>query len=104
MTDEITYVYLICGPSRELRLQLRYSLATLIAECPEAAGRIVIYTDDPAAIAKLSRDVRIVDVRDDIREMTADWTYVYRAKPVVTADALQRFGGSCVFLDADSFF
>ncbi len=83
-----------------IEIELQYSISTLKAD-QSATHRIVIYTDKPQAYADLN--VEIVDVRDINPSRFFHNGYVYRLKLCVLLDALQRFGGVCVFLDLDTF-
>ena len=95
-SDRPLFVYLCYGRSPAAERELRYSLETLRAEGGEAA----IYSDRPAAFVGL--DATLVDASDLLRT-AFDHEYRHRAKPLILADALRRFGRPCVLLDLDSF-
>lgn len=99
----IKFIYLQTGSNPHYQTELRYSIATLLAEMPGAAGNIVIYTDTPHSYAADSRTVCTRDVSDTIEEMTNRGGYFYRAKPCVVAHALRTENCPCVFLDTDTF-
>jgi hypothetical protein len=97
------FIVLQFGKTPVYRKELRYCLRSLLADRPEAAGHIVIYTDDAAAYADVQGVAEIVDIAEDLPRFTQQGSYIYRAKICVLIDALQRFGTACVFLDTDSF-
>jgi hypothetical protein len=99
----IKFIYLQVGSNPLYQTELRYSISTLLAEMPETAGNIVIYTDTPRAYAADSRSVCLCDVSSTIEEMTNGREYFYRAKPSVVAHALRTTGCPCVFFDTDTF-
>ncbi|MGD1015256.1 MAG: hypothetical protein ABR863_02285 [Roseiarcus sp.] len=100
MTDH-QYIYLCYGKSPSVRRELDYSIETLLPEIGGDASRITIFTDRPQDFC--GRRERIVDVGPRLAEMTWGWTYRFRAKPVVLAEALRLHGRCCVLLDTDSF-
>ncbi len=100
----IKFIYLQVGSKPEYQTELRYSIATLLAEMPEAAGNIVVYTDTPAAYAADSQTVSTVDISSTLAEMTRQNWYFFRVKPCVVAHALRANDCTCVFLDTDTYF
>jgi len=80
---------------------LRYSLATLLAEIPEA--QVVVYTDKPRIYETLHAGVTPRALGDDFARWTREGAYPHRIKPCVLLDALGRFGGRCALLDTDSY-
>jgi len=100
MTDH-HYVYLCYGKSPSVMRELSYSIETLLAEIGGDRSRITIFTDRPRAFD--GRGERIVDIAPRLAEMTWGGTYMYRAKPLVLAEALRLHGRACALLDADSF-
>ncbi len=98
----IKFIYLQVGSDVNYQTEVRYSISTLLAEMPESAGNIIIYTDIPQAYAADSRSVVTCDVTSTIKEMTSGG-YFYRAKPCVVAHALRTNGCPCVFFDSDTF-
>ena len=99
----IKFVYLQVGSNPKYRTELRYSIATLLADMPEAAGNIIIYTDSPLSYAADSHVVSTHDVTGTMEEMTNRGSYFFRAKPCVALHALRTNGCPCVFLDTDTF-
>lgn len=97
------FIYLDLLGSPAHKTELRYSVNTLLAEAPEAAGNIVIYTDAPEEYAPDAACVTAVDVSRDIDAMTNGRAYLFRAKPCVLLRALRGFDCPCVFLDTDTF-
>lgn len=97
----IKFVYLQVGKP-EYQTELRYSVSTLLAEVPEAANNIVIYTDRPSMFAA-DGYVTARDISPLMEGMTNGGKYFYRAKPCVLLDALRSFDCPCVFLDTDTF-
>ncbi len=94
-----TFVYIDYGASPLIGRELRYSLATLLAEIPQA--RVVVYTDKPNAYARLPVMTR--PLGDDLARWTRDGAYAHRIKPAALADALAARGGVCVLMDTDSY-
>jgi hypothetical protein len=93
-------IYLCYGPGLENAREVRYSVETLLPDIGFARDRIVIYTDRPERFADLG--VEIVEASQLLQTAFASG-YRHRAKPVVQADALRRFGRACVMLDSDGF-
>jgi hypothetical protein len=100
----IKFIYLQVGSNPKYQMELRYSIATLLAEMPGAAGNIVVYTDAPAAYAADAHILEAVDVSATLAEMTRNNWYFFRAKPSVVAHALRKYNCTCVFLDTDTYF
>jgi hypothetical protein len=96
-----TFLYIDYGPSPYVGRELRYSLATLLAEYGEP--RVVVYTDKPQAYAKLHPSVVPRPIADDLAAWTRAGLLPHRAKACALGDALARFGGLCVLLDTDSY-
>jgi len=100
-----TFLYIDYGSSPYIGRELRYSLATLLAEAP--AARVVVYTDKPDDYAGPSSLVRVRELGADL----AGWTrtgaggevYSHRDKPSALLDALKTHGGLCVLIDTDSY-
>jgi hypothetical protein len=99
--NETTFVYIDYGPSPWIGRELRYSLATLLAECP--AARVAVYTDKPEAYAGLRAGVAARPLGDDLARWTREGAYNHRIKPCAVLDALAHFGGVCALLDTDSY-
>lgn len=96
-----TFVYVDYGASPDIGLELRYSLATLLAEY--ASPQVVVYTDKPHAYAALHESVTVRVLGDDLARWTRAGRYNHRIKPCVLSDALAAYGGLCVLLDTDSY-
>jgi hypothetical protein len=96
-----TFLYIDYGPSPCVGLELRYSLATLLAEYE--APRVVVYTDKPDAYARLHPSVTPRPLGDDLARWTREGAYNHRIKPCALLDALGRHGGLCALLDTDSY-
>ena len=101
MRDAPTFLYIDYGASPYIGRELRYSLATLLAEYP--APRVVVYTDKPQAYTRLHEGVTPRALGDDLARWTRDGVYNHRIKPCVLLDALRTQGGLCVLLDTDSW-
>jgi hypothetical protein len=95
------YIYLCYGRSPSVLRELRYSIETLLPEIGGDASRITIFTDQPRLFDPCRE--RIVDIGPRLAKMTWGRTYMFRAKPIVLADALRLHGRACVLLDTDSF-
>ncbi len=100
MTDH-QYIYLCYGKSPSVMRELRYSIETLLPEIGGDSSRITIFTDQPRAFD--GGKERIVDIGPRLAQMTWGRTYMFRAKPLVLAEALRLHGRACVLLDTDSF-
>jgi hypothetical protein len=94
-----TFLYIDYGPSPYIGRELRYSLATLLAEVP--AARVVVYTDKPRAYETLPVTPRPLGA--DLARWSRDGAYNHRVKPSALADALRAQGGLCVLIDTDSW-
>lgn len=97
------FIYLVFGDNSRYETELRYSIGSLLAEMPECAENIVVYTDNPSAFDRELCHRRVVDISSELPSMIGDRLYVFRAKPLVLLDALKRFNCPCVFLDTDTF-
>lgn len=96
-----TFVYIDYGASPDIGLELRYSLATLLAEAPSA--RVVVYTDKPEDYARLHPAVTPRALGDDLARWTRGGAFNHRIKICALADAVDTCGGLCVLLDTDSY-
>ena len=97
-----TFLYIDYGASPYIGRELRYSLATLLAEYAGDA-RVVVYTDKPAAYSALHPAVSCRDIAPDFVDWTRGGAYSHRIKPCVLLDALRREGGLCALVDTDSY-
>jgi hypothetical protein len=98
-----TFLYLDYGPSPYFGRELRYSLATLLAEYDARPMRALVYTDKPDRYAGLHSRLAARDIRGDLAAWTLGGAYAHRLKPCALRDALTREGGQCVLLDTDSY-
>ncbi len=96
-----TFVYIDYGASPYIGRELRYSLATLLAEYERA--RVWVYTDKPQVYATLHPAVTPQPIADKLGAWTRGGLLPHRAKACALADALTRAGGLCVLLDTDSY-
>jgi len=98
-------IYFEVGSNPKYQTELRYSISTLLAEMPEAAGNIIIYTDSPSSYAGEVHIASTWDVTSTIEEMiTGSYgKYFFRAKPYILLHALRSNQCPCVFLDTDTF-
>jgi hypothetical protein len=99
--SEPTFLYIDYGASPLVGRELRYSLATLLAEFE--APRVVVYTDKPRAYERLHPCVAPRPLDGDYARWTRDGAYAHRIKPAALADALAAQGGLCVLMDTDSY-
>ncbi|MCW6507577.1 hypothetical protein [Lichenifustis flavocetrariae] len=99
----VKFVLLEWGGKPLYRKELRYCIRSLLAECPDAAGNIVIYTDCPATYERDSPVVEVIDISADMPGFTRQGSYHFRAKVCVLIDALKRYNAPSVLLDTDSF-
>jgi hypothetical protein len=95
------YIYLEFGGISVARRELKYSINSLLAEVPDSASNIVIYTDTPATYAADAHIVETIDISAQLPGITQD--YVFRAKPWALLHALRRYDRPCVFFDTDTF-
>jgi hypothetical protein len=100
--DAPTFLYIDYGASPHIGRELRYSLATLLAEIE--APRVVVYTDKPEIYGRLHACVTPRPLGPDLARWTCDGAYNHRAKPCVLLDALSANNSLCVLLDTDSWF
>jgi hypothetical protein len=103
MAARIKFIYLAFGPKPSIALEFKYAVAALLAEFPQAAGDIAVFTDRPALYAGNDEIIEIIDISQDVAEITLQGRYHFRAKPHIVLRALRRFDCACVFMDADSF-
>jgi hypothetical protein len=99
--SEPTFVYIDYGASPLIGRELRYSLATLLAEYE--APRVVVYTDKAHAYEGLHASVAPRPLGDDYARWTLGGAYAHRIKPAALADALAAHGGLCALMDTDSY-
>lgn len=99
----IKFIYLETGSKQKYQTELRYSISTLLAEMPEAAGNIIVYTDNPSAYAADSHLLSTFALPEALDELPDGSKYFFRVKPGVLLLALRTFGCPCVFLDTDTY-
>ena len=95
--DAPTFLYIDYGPAPHIGRELRYSLATLLAEFE--TPRVVVYTDKPQVYARLHPCVTPRPLGADLARWTREGAYNHRAKPCVLLDALRANEGLCVLLE-----
>jgi len=96
-----TFIYVDYGSSPWIGRELRYSLATLLAEYERP--KVVVYTDKPDVYASLHASVSARALGGDLLRWTRAGAYNHRIKPCVLIDALATQGGLGVLLDTDSY-
>jgi hypothetical protein len=99
-----TYIYIDYGPSPDIALELKYSFATLLAECAGHEPDAVVYTDKPEVYAGLHPRLRARPLGSDFARWSREGLYAHRLKPCVLLDALLTLGGACALVDTDTFF
>jgi hypothetical protein len=100
-TDDPTFLYIDYGPSPHIGRELRYSLATLLAEFE--APRVIVYTDKPDIYARLHVCVTPRPLGADLACWTRAGAYNHRIKPCVLLDALRVNEGLCALIDTDTW-
>ncbi len=99
----IKFIYLETGSKQKYQTELRYSISTLIAEMPEAAGNIILYTDKSSVYAADSHLLSTFAIPEGLDELPDGNKYFFRVKPGVVLLTLRTFGCPCVFLDTDTY-
>ncbi|MFT4079784.1 hypothetical protein [Rhodomicrobium sp.] len=107
-SDKLTFLYLDLAKQgglstsepRVLYLEALYSISTLRADLDDNSS-IVVYTNVPADYKNIP--VQVEDVSAVMAEMMGPHSYLFRAKPWIMLHAIKQFGGTCVFLDTDTF-
>jgi len=99
-----TYLYIDYGPSHEIAIELKFSLATLMREYMGREPDVVVYTDKPDVYAGLHPKLRVRPFGADLGRWSRDGLYGHRVKPCVLRDALGDVGEPCVLVDTDTFF
>jgi len=99
-----TFIYIDYGPSPEIAMELKFSLATLMQEFRGREPGVVVYTDKPAAYAGLHQKLRIRPFGVDLQRWSRDGLYAHRVKPCVLLDALGAIDETCALVDTDTFF
>ena len=98
-----TFVYIDYGPSPDIATELKYSLATLMAEYSGREPEVVIYTDKPDVYAGLRARVNLRPFGGDFERWSRGGSYAHRVKPCVLIDALETFDDDCALVDSDTF-
>ena len=98
-----TFLYLDYGPSPYIARELRYSLATLLAEYSQGGAKVVVYTDKPRVYETLDPCVSVKGISSDVGAMTRGGALGHRAKACVLLDALRTQDDDCALLDTDSY-
>lgn len=99
-----TFVYIDYGPSPEIAVELKFSLATLMQEFYGSEPEVVVYTDKPETYAGLHQKLRVRPFGEDLRRWSRDGLYAHRVKPCVVIDALGAVDETCALVDTDTFF
>jgi hypothetical protein len=99
----ISFIYIAYGPSRYTRLELLYSLSTLLNEYASRPIEVLIYTDKPKSYEHLDDRIAVKDIAGDLNGMTRGGALMHRVKPCVLLDAMNSRTCPCVLLDADSY-
>jgi hypothetical protein len=98
-----SFIYIAYGPSPYIRLELLYSLSTLLFEYATRPIEVLIYTDNPISYAHLDERIQIVDIAAALDGMTRAGALPHRVKPCVLLDAMRSRTQACVLLDTDSY-
>jgi len=98
-----TFLYIDYGPSSDIAVELKFSLATLMQEYAGREPDVVVYTDKPEVYSGLHPKLRVRPFGADFARWSRDGLYAHRVKPCVLRDALGVVGGPCVLVDADTF-
>lgn len=99
-----TFLYIDYGPSPEIAVELKFSLATLMQEYRGCEPEVVVYTDKSEAYAGLHPKLRARPFGADLALWSRDSLYWHRVKPCVLVDALGAIDETCVLVDTDTFF
>jgi hypothetical protein len=99
-----TFLYIDYGPSPEIAVELKFSLATLMQDFLGREPDIVVYTDKPSVYAGLHPKLRVRPFGADFAPWSRDGLYAHRVKPCVLIDALRALNEPCVLVDTDTFF
>lgn len=99
-----TFLYIDYGPSPDFALELKYSVATLLAEYDGREPAIVVYTDKPEVYDGLHPRLRTRALGNDLADWSRGGLYGHRVKPCVLLDALRSVDARCVLVDTDTFF
>lgn len=98
-----SFIYIAYGPSPYIRLELLYSLSTLLFEYAKRPIEVLIYTDNPESYDNLDERIAIVDISATLDGMTRAGALPHRVKPCVLLDAMRSRTQACVLLDTDSY-
>ena len=100
-----TLAYLVYGNKREYRLELAYSLASIVPfEAQGARGiRRLLVTDQPDLAQGLPVDVLLID-KARLAEWTQDGQYSHAAKIHALAAVLEHSDGPVALIDTDTYF
>lgn len=99
-----TIMYL-CYGSPAIYDQTFYSLFSLLRVLGTARERvrIVVYGDQPRAFAALPVETVLTDAAQ-LDAWLGESDYIHRRKTCAILDVLDRFGGSVVFVDSDTYW
>jgi hypothetical protein len=99
-----TFLYIDYGPSPDIAVELKFSLATLMQDFRGREPEVVVYTDKPATYEALHPKLSVRPFGEDFARWSRAGLYTHRIKPCVLSDALHAIDGHCVLVDTDTFF
>lgn len=94
------FIYIEFGDNKRYKLELLYSLATLLKHNEILHSDIIIYTETPDFYKSI--DVTVISIKDRAKVYSNNWTYTFRIKPSIILDALREFNCPIFFLDTDT--
>ncbi len=100
MTKNAKFIYIEYGGIKRYKLELLYSVATLLKHNKLEKSDVIIYTETPSFFKSL--DVTIISIKDRVPTYSNNWSYTFRVKPCVILDALKEFQCPILFLDTDT--
>ncbi|HSH98059.1 MAG: hypothetical protein ACAH07_01940 [Methylophilaceae bacterium] len=93
-------IYIEFGDNKRYKLELLYSLATLLKHNALEKSDVIIYTETPDFFKSV--DVTVVSIKDRVISYSKNWSYTFRVKPCVILDVLNEFSCPILFLDTDT--
>ena len=100
MTSSAKFIYVEFGDNKRYKLELLYSLSTLLKHNKLEATDVIIYTETPDFYKSIN--VTIISIKDRVQTYSNNWTYTFRIKPCVIVEALREFNCPILFLDTDT--
>ena len=95
-------IWLTSRPSIEI--ELRYSVASLLAEYAAAAGNVTVFTDERSAMRATEPALRVVDIAADVAGVpTLDSEDIRPGQALRAAARAGGFRRPCVLMDTNSF-